>query len=771
MKKVILVGIVMGALIGRLTAEETNGTMWCSGVHESPPADTVIVSFPQTFSWSGTCGKWSLGFRHAQACMNCYTPWVACKNDLETTSCVVTQDDWRQVYALIGSPPSGYGYEWAVWDSDGPAPDKYFFGRCFYVYAGTMTALGPPSNISVCFPQTFSWSMSGIPCTCVTLSFYANGIWYGIHNITTTNYTVTETEWNTVLSNIGGANTYYWKVSSECADRATTQGMFYACPDPRRQLTFNSIPSNVVIASYPPDINGLYYGYTPFTRAYMKGAVVTLVASQTAENLNFQQWLVDGQFYSSDLTTTLTIDSTHTILADYQHGWQMEYVDWGRIYYGSNCNMSGYVRKPGASGIRLHFSEINIEPYYDTLSTDAGDKWSGYYLNVLSGEMAGDTIKLTLKSDWSVSGYFIIDRVDWQLPNLAPATRGGDLFTAALGPPAIFTKAYDDTTGKRTFPPEGYSERGSFHVGAASGVDVAYDYFNNVFTSGWLAMAFNSKESMPAVCLLAAYNDETGETKPIPSGYTQRGALHVSQGSGDYDGTLMNQGWLSLLYRSDITYPPLKFVIGLDDDTGWSEQRPAGYLQHGTMHITEGGANFYNQMIRSGWLEMWYRNDYILTADQGAYNLYVADKPTTVTSVGAPFEAPDGASQAIFKIYAFDESLGKTTLVGLSDVVDIEPGVSWRQSGAMEAGLEPGRLYAIGVVWSGMAQIGNPEASEALPPQTVGIATGSSLVSYPIQEEIADQLFASAAADKIYPILIELENPSDVMAIEDQSMY
>ncbi|MEI7634167.1 MAG: hypothetical protein WCK47_07785, partial [bacterium] len=454
--------------------------------------------------------------------------------------------------------------------------------------------------------------------------------------------------------------------------------------------------------------------------------------------------------------------------------WQSEIVNWGKVYYGSNWYKNGKVRKPGASKIRLHFSEINLEPWYDNMYSSAGDHWTGLYNNVTTLEMSGDTMELLLQSDWSVSGYFVIDRVEWHGTAAGAAIRSGELFAAAFGPPTIFTKAYDDNTGVRTYPPEGYSERGSFHVGPASGVDAAYDYFGNGFSSGWLAMAFNAKETSPPVRMLAAYDDETGAARPIPAGYAQQGAFHISQGCTDYDGVTMTRGWLAMLYRTDLALPPMKMVIGLDDETGWSEPRPPGYTNKGAMHVNQGGACYYNLIMRSGWLEMWYRNDYLLTADQGAFNIYVADKPTTVTGMGAPFVSPDDdASQAIFKIYVFNGDLGKTTLIGLSDIVDVEPGASWCESGDMEIGLEPGRLYAIGVVWTGQAQIEGALPISSLSKEVVGVPAGSSLVSSPAEEQVGDQVFSAVKADKIYPMLIELEKaPVDVTpAVLDDSLY
>jgi hypothetical protein len=107
--------------------------------------------------------------------------------------------------------------------------------------------------------------------------------------------------------------------------------------------------------------------------------------------------------------------------------WQSESVNW-TVVYGNNWNRSGTVTKPGATRIRLHFSAISLEAGADHLRTDAGDDWSREYSNVTSREKAGNSIGLTLTSDYSRTGYFIIDRVEWQGPSTGPATKSGSLF-------------------------------------------------------------------------------------------------------------------------------------------------------------------------------------------------------------------------------------------------------------------------------------------------------------------------------------------------------
>jgi len=107
--------------------------------------------------------------------------------------------------------------------------------------------------------------------------------------------------------------------------------------------------------------------------------------------------------------------------------WHSEPVNWP-VYYRNNWDRSGTVTKPGAVRIRLHFSTISVEARYDHLRTDVGDDWSGDYSNVTSHEKDGNSIRLRLTSDYSITGYFIIDRVEWQGTATDQATKSGRLF-------------------------------------------------------------------------------------------------------------------------------------------------------------------------------------------------------------------------------------------------------------------------------------------------------------------------------------------------------
>jgi methionine-rich copper-binding protein CopC len=150
-------------------------------------------------------------------------------------------------------------------------------------------------------------------------------------------------------------------------------------------------------------------------------------------------WTIDpnqtpGNDYKIRVTSTTNSAYTDTSDNYFTIDWQSESVNW-QVDYGNNWNRSGTVTKQGATRIRLRFSTIDVEKNYGHLRTDAGNDWSGSYSNVYSNEKAGDSIGLTLTSDYSVTGYFIIDRVEWQGSATGPATKSGNLFGNPPSPP------------------------------------------------------------------------------------------------------------------------------------------------------------------------------------------------------------------------------------------------------------------------------------------------------------------------------------------------
>jgi hypothetical protein len=84
-------------------------------------------------------------------------------------------------------------------------------------------------------------------------------------------------------------------------------------------LTITSInpASGVTITVSPIDNNSQGSSATPFSRTYSLNTNVGLTAPLTTGGNVFQKWLRDGTDYSTDLSTSVTIDGNHTLTAVY----------------------------------------------------------------------------------------------------------------------------------------------------------------------------------------------------------------------------------------------------------------------------------------------------------------------------------------------------------------------------------------------------------------------------------------------------------------------
>ncbi|MGE1166517.1 CUB domain-containing protein [Peribacillus simplex] len=82
--------------------------------------------------------------------------------------------------------------------------------------------------------------------------------------------------------------------------------------------------------------------------------------------------------------------------------------------YTNNYSNTWNIKVEGAKKIRVHFTRIATERYYDYVTTSAGDSWSGALNNVWSEWEYGDTIDVSLKSDDSINDWgFQIDKIEY----------------------------------------------------------------------------------------------------------------------------------------------------------------------------------------------------------------------------------------------------------------------------------------------------------------------------------------------------------------------
>ncbi len=125
--------------------------------------------------------------------------------------------------------------------------------------------------------------------------------------------------------------------------------------------------------------------------------------------------------------------------------WHEEEVGPWKVVYGNDRSENGTITVPGATAVKVCFSEVKTEPGFDHLTTDADiyDDWSGEFLEASSGRKTGDTVRLALTSGLYVtsggklvvrnasnasSTGFIVAKVAWQGAKTGPVTRSGALW-------------------------------------------------------------------------------------------------------------------------------------------------------------------------------------------------------------------------------------------------------------------------------------------------------------------------------------------------------
>jgi len=118
-----------------------------------------------------------------------------------------------------------------------------------------------------------------------------------------------------------GANYTVSRVANVAMISDMTMTAVYGPPPVLYTLAVNSMsPSaGAGMTVNPIDYNGNGNGSTSFTRSYVSGSFVTVSASPAAGGNVFQKWQVDGVDTTTNLTTSVTMNSNHTITAFYVH--------------------------------------------------------------------------------------------------------------------------------------------------------------------------------------------------------------------------------------------------------------------------------------------------------------------------------------------------------------------------------------------------------------------------------------------------------------------
>ena len=83
--------------------------------------------------------------------------------------------------------------------------------------------------------------------------------------------------------------------------------------------------------------------------------------------------------------------------------------------YPAYYNNTWTITRQNARRIRVHFAWIKTEAYYDKITTNAGDTFSGDMDNVWSKWINGNEFKITFTSDGSIQKQgFLIDKIEYE---------------------------------------------------------------------------------------------------------------------------------------------------------------------------------------------------------------------------------------------------------------------------------------------------------------------------------------------------------------------
>jgi hypothetical protein len=169
----------------------------------------------------------------------------------------------------------------------------------------------------------------------------------------------------------------------------------------------------------------------------------TLSGSQT-DTINYTttstgDWYIRVYRYSGDGTYSLQVStSLANVLAESPHP------------YPNNYDQTWTISQAGAGQIRVHFTQLDVESNWDYVYIYDGNNnlittYTGSYRDMWTDNVTGDTIKVRLVSDYSVTGYgFTIDRKE---TGTAPPPSTGNKFAILVGVNNYIDPAINDLVG------------------------------------------------------------------------------------------------------------------------------------------------------------------------------------------------------------------------------------------------------------------------------------------------------------------------------------
>jgi len=169
----------------------------------------------------------------------------------------------------------------------------------------------------------------------------------------------------------------------------------------------------------------------------------TLSGSQT-DTINYTatsagDWYIRVHLYSGEGTYSLQVStSSPNVLAESPHP------------YPNNYDQTWTISQAGAGQIRVHFTQLDVESNWDYVYIYDGNNnlittYTGSYRDLWTDWVTGDTIKVRLVSDYSVTAYgFTIDEKE---TGAAPPPPSGNKFAILVGVNDYIDPAINDLVG------------------------------------------------------------------------------------------------------------------------------------------------------------------------------------------------------------------------------------------------------------------------------------------------------------------------------------
>ena len=122
------------------------------------------------------------------------------------------------------------------------------------------------------------------------------------------------------------------------------------------------------------------------------------------------------------------------IVGTWKPKWTEESVGPWRVSYVDSRERSGTITVPGATKVKVYFSDIRTEPGADNLTTNsaAPNKWRDADRSGFSGEKTGDNVTVRQLSDAPATGYFIVTKVAYLGTKTGPIAKSGPLWSSTM---------------------------------------------------------------------------------------------------------------------------------------------------------------------------------------------------------------------------------------------------------------------------------------------------------------------------------------------------